>query len=125
MITARLEYPDVYQSYQAFVAASPTSEQASRRTIGKSGPLTFDDLVEQEMCKGVNAEVAGQRIMQLHGSAALRRRDTFAKIAADADATFAEAAADFWDADPACTRVEALRKARLAHPQLYKALRNI
>jgi hypothetical protein len=80
MSTARREHPDVYRSYQDFHAASPTNEQATRRAIGqryvigKRAATTYEDLVAQEMRKGVTMEIAGQRVMQQHGSAALRNR---------------------------------------------------
>ena len=61
MATARREYPDVYQAYQGFQASSPTNEQATRRgnyKIGKStSPITYEDLVSDEMRKGCNMEV--------------------------------------------------------------------
>jgi hypothetical protein len=57
------------------------------------------------------------------GSAALRYR-ALSKRAADLANTFDAAAEDIWinsDSD----RCEALRKARLAHPKLYKALQGV
>jgi hypothetical protein len=58
--------------------------------------------------------------MQLYGSAALRKR-ALSKSASDVAQTFYAAADDIW-INSDCDRCEALRKARLAHPKLYKAL---
>ena len=125
MATARREYPDVYQAYQGFQASSPTNEQATRRgnyKIGKStSPITYEDLVSDEMRKGCNMEFASQRVMQQHGSAALRHR-FLAKNYIPIEAQLTEAAEEIM-AEEDCSRTEALRKARLQNPSIYKALR--
>ena len=129
MATARREYPDVYQDYQQFNASTPTNEQATRRgnyKIGKStSPITYEDLVSDEMRKGCNMEVASQRVMQQHGSAALRHRFlAIEKNYIPIGAQLTEAAeAIMLEED--CSRTEALRKARLQNPSMYKALRSL
>jgi hypothetical protein len=130
MATARREYPDVYQSYQSFNASTPTTEQATRRgnyKVGKSAPETFEGMVEIEMLRGVNREVAQNRILQKHGSVALRHRDNdyIAKGTADIQSRFVQKAEAAWAEDGFGDRCSALRKARLENPQLYRALRSL
>jgi hypothetical protein len=77
MSRARNEFFETYQDYQNHLAQQSTSAQRVRRGghfLGKSAPTTYEDLVSTEMRKGVTMEVAGQRVMQQHGSAALRNR---------------------------------------------------
>jgi hypothetical protein len=114
---ARRRYPTVYQSYQRH-------QQPLAGSVFKSSAPTFDDLVASEMAKGVNAEVAGQRVLQLHGADALRHR-TIAKRAADIEDTFAKRAEAIWSGDPDLDRCSALRKLRQENPALYKALQAV
>jgi hypothetical protein len=77
MSRARQEFPESYADYQMWLAEQPTNAQHMRRSgygVAKRAPTTFEDLVTQEMRKGVNMEIAAQRVMQTHGSAALRSR---------------------------------------------------
>jgi hypothetical protein len=121
---ARQEHPDAYRAYQDFVASSPDSEQYSRRLIGKRGPLTYEDLCQIEMRKGVNAEVAAQRIAQAHGFRALDYR-SLSKAAASsilAEDALLKTANDIWSDDPTASRTDALRQARLASPSSYRRM---
>jgi hypothetical protein len=123
MSRARQEYPDTYASYQDFQAASPTTEQESRRLIGKSsGPQTFEGLVSEQMRKGVTEEIARVRVINQYGSTALRDRDFAKRVGDDVADQFHKRAEDLW-LDSECSRTDALRAARLAHPNLYNALR--
>jgi hypothetical protein len=81
-------------------------------------PVTSEDLVSEQMMKGCNYEVAAQRVMQLHGSAAVRHR----AIIDDIEDQCHKRAEDIWYDDPELSRTEALRKARLANPRLFAAL---
>jgi hypothetical protein len=110
MALARKRYPDVFASYQ----------DRTQSNYSKAAPTTYEELVEAEMRKGCNVEVAGQRVMQLYGSAALRHR-TFAKSEVIAD-RFEKVAEDAWLADEDCDHCTALRKARLSNPRLFRAL---
>jgi hypothetical protein len=117
MAAARQRFPQVYRSYQAHTAGT--------NNIGKSAPpATFDDLVNEQMAKGCNYEVAAQRVMQAHGSNALRARP-LAKRAHDLDDQFHKRAQDIWQADESLSRCESLRKARLSNKKLFEALQSV
>jgi hypothetical protein len=122
MATARREYPDAYESYQEFVAGSPTNEQATRRAgrgVGKRMPNTFEDLVAAEMRKGVSWRTAEQRVINVHGSTALNRR--MVKRVHSVGAEFSKrATAIMWE--DGVDRTEALRRLRKEQPWLYDAL---
>jgi hypothetical protein len=113
---AREEFPDDYQRHQRFHSDDPISAQA------KSAPVTFEDLVATEMRKGCNENVAAQRVVTMYGSAVLR--DRLSKRAAEIKDTFADVAEGILGAE-GCSRTEALRKARLSSPLLFKALQNV
>jgi hypothetical protein len=113
MAYARVQYPDVYSSYQAFSTAGTTAKRAP-------------DLVEAEMMKGCSREVALQRVAQLHG---FRAFDTpsLSKAAAraeDAEFDLITKANEVW-ADSGLSRCEALREARLNNPALHKRLTRV
>ena len=123
MATARREYPDAYESYQSFVAGSPTNEQATRRAgrgVGKRMPDSYEDLVAAEMRKGVPWRIAEQRVINVHGSTALNNR----MIKRDGPSVAAEfskrATAIMWN--DGVDRTEALRRLRKEQPWLYDAL---
>jgi hypothetical protein len=122
MATARREYPDAYESFQEFVASSPTNEQATRRAgrgIGKSMPDTFEDLVASEMRKGVSWRTAEQRVINTYGSTALNRR--MIKSDRSVAAEFSKrATAIMWE--DGVNRTEALRRLRKEQPWLYDPL---
>jgi hypothetical protein len=113
---AREEFPDDYQRHQRLRSDDPITAQA------KSAPTTFEDLVAIEMRKGCNENVAAQRVVTMYGSAVLR--DRLSKSAAEINDSFADVAEGIFDAE-GCSRTEALRKARLSSPLLFKALQNV
>jgi hypothetical protein len=92
------------------------------RAVTKSAP-DFDTLVQAEMKKHrVTAEVAGQRIMQQYGSAALRAGGSDIRKRAEAlEDTFTKAADDLW-LDSDLDRCEALRATRQSFPTLFKRM---
>jgi hypothetical protein len=113
MALARQRYPEVYANYVG----------SSAGKYFKRGSATFEDLVGEQMAKGCNYEIAAQRVMQLHGSNALRHRSAISKRAADIADTFDAVAEDIWG-NSALDRCEALREARKARPHLFKALQD-
>jgi hypothetical protein len=113
---AREEFPDDYQRHQRSHSDDSISAQA------KSAPVTFEDLVAIEMRKGCNENVAAQRVVTMYGGAVLR--DRLSKSAAEINDTFADVVEGIFDAE-GCSRTEALRKARLSSPLLFKALQNV
>jgi predicted nucleic acid-binding protein len=122
MSRARQEFPETYADYQDALACQSTAAQATARGgkgVAKSRSATFEDLVRAEMLtKGVNSEVAAQRIMQQHGSFALRSR--MAKRAETASDTLQKHAC--WIAEnTGADLTSALRKARELDPALYDA----
>jgi hypothetical protein len=112
MAYARMLFPDVYRSYQ---------KHTTGNNIGKAEPSTFEDLVSEQMAKGSNSEV--QRVMQLYGSAA-PRHCALAKRADEVEDQCAKRVENIWYEHPECSRTEALRKARLLNPHLFKALQS-
>jgi hypothetical protein len=118
MAVARAQFPDVYRSYQRHITGS---------AVNKSAP-TFEDLVSAEMAtKGINAEVAGQRVAQAHGFPALHHRSMTKRAAVVdyAENELVRKANALWNDDPGLSTTEALRKSRLANPALYRALRSV
>jgi hypothetical protein len=127
MATARREYPDVYTSYQGFVASSPTNEQHTRRAgrgVAKRMPDTFEDLVSAEMAKGVSWRTAEQRVINTYGSTALNHRMMKSSTASVAAEFTKRADQILWDT-PNIDRCEALRRLRKANPYLYDALNSV
>jgi hypothetical protein len=123
MSRAREEFPGEYQRHQRFHSDDPILAQSTRRaSFGKSAPVTFEDLVEIEIRKGCNESVAAQRVVTMYGSAVLR--DRLSKRATDIKGTFADVTAGILDTED-CSRTEALRKARLSNPRLFKALQDL
>jgi ArsR family metal-binding transcriptional regulator len=113
MAIARQRYPEVYADFQG------------RSSYSKSAPPTFESMVEQEMRKsGVTAEVAGQRILQAYGSAALKHRAMSKReeAAGTAEAELIAKAAEVWDSGD-LDRCASLRQARLSRPDLIARLR--
>jgi hypothetical protein len=109
MSAARHEAPAAFRRYQSV-------------SVSKSAP-DFDQLVAAEMKKHrVTAEVAGQRIMQSYGSAALRAGGSDIRKRAEAlEGTFTKAADDLW-LDGDLDRCEALRETRKSFPKLFKRM---
>jgi hypothetical protein len=101
----RQRYPEVASSHVPVAKSAP--------------PMTFEDYVDLEvMRKGVTREIAGQRVAQAHGFT-LPHRISKADVAS---ADFADAAEAVWQDDTSLSRTEALRKARLENPRLYKRM---
>jgi hypothetical protein len=118
MAYARQQYPDVYRSYQQLTNGNGTTV--------KRAPVTFEDLVGEQMAKGCNYEVAAQRVMQLHGAAALHNRAFSKRVgrAENAEDELLKSAQDLWLDGDTADRCDALRKARLDNPRLFKALQD-
>jgi hypothetical protein len=102
MAQARAEFPDAYRDYQRW-----------QGTLGKRGPTTYEDLVNAEMAKGLNAECAAQRVAQLHGFRAFDHRNISKReaVAVVAEDELMKAAQEAWE-DGGVSRCEALREAR-------------
>jgi hypothetical protein len=129
MSTARQEHPDAYQSYQSFVAGSPTNEQATRRAgrgVGKRMPMDYESLVSNEMLtKGVSWRTAETRIINQYGSTAFNDTNRMIKRAGSSiEAEFTHRANEIMDAT-GCERTEALRALRLQKRYLYDALNSV
>jgi hypothetical protein len=127
MSRARQEYPETYSNYQQHLARQRTSAQHVVRGghfIGKRTPTTYEDLVSAEIRKGCSHEIAGQRVAQQHGFAAMRTRSTFAK-AADTISDRFNKRVDQIAFEDGCGLDEATRRARIENPRLYAALRSI
>jgi hypothetical protein len=121
---ARVEFPADYTNYQQLLSEQPTDEQHTRRyPVGSStkrAPVTYEDLVSTEMAKGVNMEVAGQRVMQQYGGTALNHR-MIQKRGPSVARRFAKAATEIMYED-GVDRCEALRRLRKERPDWYDAL---
>jgi hypothetical protein len=116
MSRARQEFPETYADYQDFTRRQSTSAQAAARGLNrpavKRAATTYEDLVAAQMAKGCTMEVAGQRVMQQYGSAALHNR-ALGKSSDPALITKRlEARIDEVVADTGCERTEALRALR-------------
>jgi hypothetical protein len=113
MSQARMNFPDVYRSYQGHTSNSDTNKRA---------PQTFENYVQAEMRKGVTREVAGQRIAQAHGFNAFNNdAGAINKRAWDLGAEFSKRAEDVYG-NSVLSRTEALRATRLANPSLYRKM---
>jgi hypothetical protein len=112
MAYARQKDPTGYAAFQG-------------RPVTKRAPVTFEDLVNEQMMKGCSHEVAAQRVMQMHGAAALQHRamSKRAAIAEVAENELIAKAQSVWEDDGTLDRCGALRAARKAHPRLFKAMR--
>jgi hypothetical protein len=115
MAYARQNHPEVFEDYQRF---------RNGNGIGKRAPATFEDLVNAEMRKGLNAECAAQRVVQQHGFRALDFRSISKREAVSvvAENELLKRAGALWEDDPALSRTEALRAARQDHPSLYRRM---
>jgi hypothetical protein len=120
---ARIEFPDDYQSFQAFHAGTSTAEQRARRdgygvNVGKSRE---PDLVELEMAKGCTREVAAQRIAQLHGFPGFANPTRIEKHRADLVWEFEGRVNEIMRKDRV-DATEATRRARLEDWELFSAM---
>jgi hypothetical protein len=110
MALARQYHPGVFDDYQ---------KHAPTTNISKSAPMDFETAVEVEMRKGVTREVAGQRVMQMYGNLLPRTNIQKAEVAGAALEDIADQA---WQSDAGLSRTEALRKARLENPTLFRRM---
>jgi hypothetical protein len=130
MTRARQEFPRVYQSFQEHLVNEDTASQhlsrgGGRNQVGKRADgITFESMVDAEMRKGCNYEIAAQRVCQQHGFRALDNRSSMAKAATTIT--------DTWDdlvlktaTELDCTMNEAQRVVREENPSLFKALQVI
>jgi hypothetical protein len=115
---ARMQFPEVFADYQRW-------RRNGSNGIGKrAGPATFEDLVNAEMAKGLNAECAAQRVVQQHGFRALDHRSLSKREAVSvvAEDELMKRAEDIYQ-NSELNRCESLRAARQQSPRLMKSLR--
>jgi hypothetical protein len=122
---ARTRFPDVYRSYQDYLAGSSAQEQQSSRnayraSYSKRAPVTAEDYIAAEIRKGFSPEMAAQRVAQLHGFRAFDRVDAITKRSNDTAAMFEWTAEHHWCDDASLSRTDALRKARLENRKLFR-----
>jgi hypothetical protein len=113
MAYAREQYPEVYRSYQRHTN--------SVESTFKRAPTTFEGLVNAEMRKGVNSEVAAQRVAQLHGFRAFDQPSRIVKRRGDLLYTFQKRVDDIMHED-GVDATEATRRARQEDPRLFSAM---
>jgi hypothetical protein len=95
---------------------------ANGNPINKSAPPSFEDLVNVEMRKGVNREIAAQRVVQLHGFNAFAGGVSKRLVkGANAEFEFQKRVGQVMDADDVDAS-EATRRVRREDPSLYRAL---
>jgi hypothetical protein len=109
---ARTEFPDVFADYQ----------DHGKQIYNKRAPTTYEDMVEAEMAKGCNRVTAGQRVLHAYGTSLPHRNISKAAVAQH---DFDERAQDIYQDDTSLTRCEAMRKARLDNPGLYKRMQRV
>jgi hypothetical protein len=105
---------------EALRRARERNPALSHQNLSKSAPSTYEDLVNAEMKKGCNCETAAQRVAQLHGYRAFDNR--VISKGEVASAVLEQAAADLYQSDGSLSRCEALRKARLSNPNLFRKM---
>jgi hypothetical protein len=112
---ARMQFPEVFADFQRWRGVNG---------IGKRAPATYEDLLNAEMAKGLNAECAAQRVAQMYGFRALDFRSLSKRQQASvvAEDELMKRAQAHWEADPTASRTDALRAARQSSPRLYRAL---
>ena len=111
-------------------AHGETSDQFNKlRQHEQQVKKSFEQAVAEEMARGCNETVAGQRVLQAHGYRALDKRDTFIAKGLAASAAvedkFYKAAGDVILRDGLDSRMEGLRRARLENPKLWRALQSL
>jgi hypothetical protein len=108
MAIARQYHPGTFADYQKVDA-----------TINKSAPATFEDHVAAEVRKGCSELVAQQRVVNAYGNTLPRTSIAKAEVAG---AALEEIADQAWQSDAGLSRTEALRKARLENPTLFRRM---
>jgi hypothetical protein len=113
MAQARMDFPEVYRDYQ----------RHRNGNMGKRAPATFEDLVNAEMAKGLNAECAAQRVVQQFGYRAFDYRALSKQEQASVicENELMKRAEDVYQ-NSDLNRCESLRAARQGSPRLYRAL---
>jgi hypothetical protein len=106
---ARVQYPDLYHSFQQFTPAS---------TAKRAPDL---DLVEAEMAKGCSREIAMQRVAQAHGYRGFDQPTRIQKQRNDLLYEFNKRTAEIMRMD-GVDAVEATRRARKEDWELFSAL---
>jgi hypothetical protein len=115
MAMARMQFPDVYASYQ-----DHTNGNGNGSTF-KRAPATYEQMVEAEMRKGCNREIAGQRIAQLHGFRAFDQPSRITKRRDGLLYTFQKRVDQIMYQD-GVDAAEATRRARMEDPRLFSAM---
>jgi hypothetical protein len=115
MAYARQQYPDVYQSYQEH------SNGNGNGSTFKRAPAAYEQMVEIEMAKGVNREIAGQRVAQQHGFRAFDQPSRITKRRDDLLFEFNKRTAEIMCQD-GVDAIEATRRVRKEDPRLFSAL---
>jgi hypothetical protein len=113
MAIARREFPDTYRSFQQHTNNSGST--------AKRAPSTFEDLVNAEMAKGCNREIAGQRVAQLHGFRAFDNGSRITKRRGDLLWEFQKRVDEIMYKDQV-DATEATRRARQEDPRLFAAM---
>jgi hypothetical protein len=124
MSRARQEHPREFQTWQAALSSSPTNEQATRRAgrgVGKAMPMDYESLVSAEMRKGASWRCAENRVINAHGSGALRNRMMKSE---DLSHRFA-AIVKRLSFEHQISMEEATRMARHRNPALVKAMNSV
>jgi hypothetical protein len=121
---ARKENPELFADYQSKpylqgnLAGQPSPIIAS---IGIVTAPSFDRLVQAEVAKGCSENVAKQRVAYSHPHLA---RESIAKSEGGDVVAFMNAVTEIQKRDD-CSRVEALRKARVEHPHKFGRYQNV
>lgn len=145
MSRARIENPALYTAYQQFLSGQTTSQQAMARSrvmekmsdsdkeqLREAGAAargkkkkrprqqTHEDAVADQVAKGFDPVTAEQRVLHQYGNTLPRRNDELAKAADSIISKFMRMVDQEMRASR-CERHEAMRKVRLAEPDLYEA----
>jgi hypothetical protein len=107
MAMARMQFPDLYASYQDHTNGSTSKREP--------------DLVEIEMRKGCTREVAMQRLAQQHGFGMFDQPSRIQKRRGDLLYEFQKRVTEVMDQD-GCDAAEATRRVRKEDPRLYAAM---
>jgi len=91
--------PPIYPESDQPIRPDPKSHRRRVRSHDQQVKKSFEQAVAEEMARGCNEIVAGQRVMQAHGYSL--------------------------EAEAHSPRCEALRKCRLANPRMFKALQSL
>jgi hypothetical protein len=119
---SRTEGCDRQEAMRRLRARYPGVADHGNIPVSKRAPGLVNSLVEAEMRKGCNAEIAAQRVAQAHGFRAFDNdADLINKRAWDLGSEF-QKRAEYVYGNSAMDRCESLRATRLANPALFKRL---